>query len=358
MALRTGHGNGAGAPRIEVLPADELPEGVQGEALAPHRPERDGKGRFRPGARTAQSAGGAPARDLTRLARRLTLGSTLADPRFEPFAKAAAPFRKQHVTTLARNVGGGFCGTGPSSMVASYSLTEDMVIGGDPFVAWVFDLKRTFNGGTIFGSTVWFGDSVTFNGPLVAEAGASFSGGSHFLDSAEFHGPADFSDNVTVFGIASLQGGVNLSGAVNVYGPTSFAAAASASFAGTVELLGATTVPAPIGFADSGKVKWRNQTIAAAGNQSIVAAQVDTVLIPDGVMASGNSLTISDTGAANGMRVRFKSEDNANVVCVREPGGTALNGGLVGGVNTTTWIDVERIGGVWKLTGAGRDSYT
>jgi hypothetical protein len=95
---------------------------VQGAALAPHRPERDGKGRFRPGARTAQSAGGTTGRDLTRLARRLTLGATLADPRFEPFAKAATAFRKQHVTTLARNVGGGHCGTGPSSMVASAAL--------------------------------------------------------------------------------------------------------------------------------------------------------------------------------------------------------------------------------------------
>jgi hypothetical protein len=28
MALRTGHGKGAGAPRIEVLPVDELPAGV------------------------------------------------------------------------------------------------------------------------------------------------------------------------------------------------------------------------------------------------------------------------------------------------------------------------------------------
>lgn len=122
MSLRNGHGNGAGAPRIEVLPPDELPQGVQGAPLAPHRPERDGKGRFRPGARTAQAAGGATARDMTRLARRLTLGTTLADPRFKPFAKAAAAFRKQHVTTLARNVGGGHCGTGPSSMVASAAL--------------------------------------------------------------------------------------------------------------------------------------------------------------------------------------------------------------------------------------------
>src|SRR4051812_8611839 len=119
MSLRNGHGNGAGTPRIEVLPADELPQGVQGEALAEHRTERDGSGRFRPGARTAQSAGGASSRDMTRLARRLALGDTLSDPRFEPFLKAARAFRAHHVTDLARTVGGGVCGAAPASIIAS-----------------------------------------------------------------------------------------------------------------------------------------------------------------------------------------------------------------------------------------------
>jgi len=122
MALRNGHGNGAGTPRIEVLPADELPQGVQGEALAEHRPERDGAGRFRPGARTAQSAGGASSRDMTRLARRLSLGASMADQRFEPFLRAARAFRAHHVTELARNVGGGQCGAAPASIIASAAL--------------------------------------------------------------------------------------------------------------------------------------------------------------------------------------------------------------------------------------------
>ena len=43
MALRTGHGNGAGMPRVEVLPVDELPQCVQGEPLADHTHERDAK---------------------------------------------------------------------------------------------------------------------------------------------------------------------------------------------------------------------------------------------------------------------------------------------------------------------------
>lgn len=120
---RTAHGKGASAlVRIEAPPVDELAEGVQGEPLAEHRQERDGAGRFRPGARTAQAAGGASSREMTRLARRLTLGDALSDPRFEPFARAARAFRKAHITALARDVGGGHCGTGPASIIASASM--------------------------------------------------------------------------------------------------------------------------------------------------------------------------------------------------------------------------------------------
>jgi hypothetical protein len=122
VTLRSGHGNGAGAPRIEVLPVDELPQGVQGEALAEHRAERDGAGRFKPGARTAQSAGGSSSRETTSLARRLAVGGVVADERFKPFLRAASAFRKHHVTTLARTVGGGRCGAAPASIVASAAL--------------------------------------------------------------------------------------------------------------------------------------------------------------------------------------------------------------------------------------------
>lgn len=122
MALRSGHGNGAGSPRIEVLPPDELPAGVQGEALAEHRAERQDDGTFRPGARTAQSAGGSASREMTRLARRLTLGDSLSDPRFEPYARAARAFRRAQVTLLARAVGGGHCGPAPASIIASAAL--------------------------------------------------------------------------------------------------------------------------------------------------------------------------------------------------------------------------------------------
>lgn len=48
MALRTGHGNGAGVPRIEVLPPDELPLPATASGISPAAPpaERGPAGRL------------------------------------------------------------------------------------------------------------------------------------------------------------------------------------------------------------------------------------------------------------------------------------------------------------------------
>jgi hypothetical protein len=75
MALRNGHGTGSGVPRVEVLPADELPQGVQAPALASARGERRPDGTFAPGARTMQAAGGRATAGKTRLTARLGLAS-------------------------------------------------------------------------------------------------------------------------------------------------------------------------------------------------------------------------------------------------------------------------------------------
>jgi hypothetical protein len=119
MALRNGHGTGAGVPRVEVLPVDELPNGVQANEQAPSTSERRPDGRWTPGARTDQRAGGRSRAGATRLARRLGLSALPDDATFAPYRRAAADFRRAHCTTLARSVGGGHCGPGPSSIVAS-----------------------------------------------------------------------------------------------------------------------------------------------------------------------------------------------------------------------------------------------
>jgi hypothetical protein len=122
MALRTPHGNARNvslAPRVEVMPADELPRGVQATEQAAGTGERTASGRWAKGARTAQSAGGKARAGATRLSRRMGLAGLDDDPAFAPYKRAASDFRRAHVMVLARTVGGGHCGPAPSSIVAS-----------------------------------------------------------------------------------------------------------------------------------------------------------------------------------------------------------------------------------------------
>lgn len=125
MTLRNGHGTGAGQPRVEVLPADELPVGVP----APSRNDqaeirRDALGRpaDAESARQLSSLGGQASAGKSRLARRVALGETFSDPRFAPYAGAARAFRRLHVRQLAQGVGGGHCGPAPASIIASAAL--------------------------------------------------------------------------------------------------------------------------------------------------------------------------------------------------------------------------------------------
>lgn len=125
MSLRTGHGKGAGSPRIETLPIDELPAGIPDPTACDQAEvRRDSLGRLADSqsAQALGAKGGKAKAGKTRLAARLGLGETFADPRFEPYARAASAFRTAQVAELARSVGGGFCGPAPSSMVGSASI--------------------------------------------------------------------------------------------------------------------------------------------------------------------------------------------------------------------------------------------
>lgn len=144
MTLRKGHGNGAGVPRVEVLPADELPVGVPGEARTESPRDRAEAGRFARGNALARLGGRARA-GKTRLADRLGLRKLPEGAAFAQYKAAAVSFRRAQCAALAANVGGGYCGPAPSSMVASAALqlawsryiADEAAIKGDPDLALV-----------------------------------------------------------------------------------------------------------------------------------------------------------------------------------------------------------------------------
>lgn len=122
MALRSGHGRGAGVPRIEVLPVDELPAGLAVvkpyEQALPRPPYAAGSAE----AREAGRRGGKRKAGTTALASGIGLAKAFSDPTFAPYRRAAEHFAKLHVRRLADSVGGGECGPAPSSIIWSAGL--------------------------------------------------------------------------------------------------------------------------------------------------------------------------------------------------------------------------------------------
>jgi hypothetical protein len=143
VTLRSGHGHRAGTgPRVEVLPADELPAGVPVAAHQESPRDRGKAGRFAPG-NTLSRAGGLAKRGTSRLTNRLGLSNLSAGDAFAPYRKSASTFRRVQCAELARTVGGGVCGPGPCSVVASAALalawsrflSDEAARTGDPDLA-------------------------------------------------------------------------------------------------------------------------------------------------------------------------------------------------------------------------------
>ena len=108
MTMRNGHGNGAGSPRVEVLPPDELPAAKPGD---PVRPQRDATGRFLPG-----NAAGAAKRVKPGI--RGALGLDKSDPRYRVFARWGARYGAYRRRELAQ-VHGGSISAGVGAIVES-----------------------------------------------------------------------------------------------------------------------------------------------------------------------------------------------------------------------------------------------
>jgi hypothetical protein len=117
MTLRTGHGSGAGVPRIEVMPVDELPAGLP-EHTGPYTAaDRGAGGRFAPGNRLAAKGGRLKAGALA-IVRGLGLADSAASE-IAPYLSHAESWRRAKLSELAATVGGGRCGAGVSSIVAT-----------------------------------------------------------------------------------------------------------------------------------------------------------------------------------------------------------------------------------------------
>ena len=109
MALRTGHGSGKGSPRIEVMPADELPSAIGSNAVETHRGTH---GHFGPNNPFGASKRVRPGK---------LGGVDTSDPRFRPFRNWARRYAGHRRAELAK-AHGGEISAGVGAIVESAAL--------------------------------------------------------------------------------------------------------------------------------------------------------------------------------------------------------------------------------------------
>lgn len=124
MALRKGHGNGAGVPRIEVLPADELPAPIP---ALPEQVERRADGTLaNPEAAKALGAkGGLAKAQKKKLLQGMGLVDMAEDNSFTPYYKAAQAWLEAEVGVYAAMCGGAL-GPGPSALLGNAAIALAM----------------------------------------------------------------------------------------------------------------------------------------------------------------------------------------------------------------------------------------
>lgn len=120
MTLRTGHGNGAGSPRIEVQPPDEQAQPLV-DLAAPLNFRSDGTIGDKATAKALGEKSGAVRRARTALTTAMGLGELANDAAFIPYRDAGDHFIEQHIAVLAKTAGGSV-GPGPSSIIASAAV--------------------------------------------------------------------------------------------------------------------------------------------------------------------------------------------------------------------------------------------
>lgn len=122
MAIRSPHGRAAelgSGPRVEVLPADELPTGVPAEHPDPAGEERGPDGRFRPGNSRLSAKGGRVKKNRVELARSLGIEDLTASDEWKPYLRSAEEFIRAELRHLQERIGAGDLPPSVSAMVVS-----------------------------------------------------------------------------------------------------------------------------------------------------------------------------------------------------------------------------------------------
>lgn len=268
----------------------------------------------------------------------------------------------------------------------AYSLQTDILVGGSPGVDWVFDLPVTFNGPLVANDGVYLGsnsaDAVIVNAQALFFSTVEFQDPVAFTDDVNYYDPvyyhslAQYLGNCEMFGnvymgstsadlllvsaTSSFEGPVSFNEPVDVYDTWAFHAGFSvvgtASFANPVELNGGAVIKSPVSFTNEGRIPQRQAIGVNAALTQYSSRHYDHVFFPAGTLTGADiNAKIDDTGAADGDRMRFSTNDTSSaLVQILNPGNTVIAQIKYNASGDVFAVDVERIAGTWRIVGSSK----
>lgn len=272
----------------------------------------------------------------------------------------------------------------------TYSLTENMTVGGAPGIYWHFTTQVTFAdkvfgfggieaygpmylGGSDFllvDKDVRFFQNATFEDETSFSAAAFFNNDVQIGDSsgdalwvnaeADFYAPVDFWGAASLHGyttIGDLGGSdfliVNATGTYN--GQQTFAAPVTftggAAFNTTPATFSATATFFNVWGSGSGGAQVKRFVDAPDANATFSPRSCDVLMLPAGSPAASRTYTIDDTGASDGMEMLIVARTGIQPMVIKEPGGSVLESSMSTNTGQVLQMRVRRQGGSWEAFG-------
>lgn len=251
----------------------------------------------------------------------------------------------------------------------AYALQADLTIGGAPGAEVQFDLPVGFSEQVLIQDlevhgAVWITGSLlnidsavvtvgnTGADAFTVEAFSQFNDIVNFNAGAYFNDDASFAQDIDVNGSADFGGPVSFhDGTVTMgaSGADAFTVNAFSTFNGIAIFGGSTFLGGATTSSGAGYIKARRvsrQAIGGNADASYSPVSYDHVHVPAGTLGAARNYTIDDTGAADGDRMEFSTQDVGFAINVKKPGGVQI-AQIVG--NTHMSCVVERIVGIWTL---------
>jgi hypothetical protein len=268
-----------------------------------------------------------------------------------------------------------------SASGGTYALTADMLVGGAPGADWTFNLPVNLNSDlAAYGPVTLLSDLNVLGLSSLSDVSCNLLDvyqDAHFHDIAYYHSLAQFigncemlgnvfmghasSDFLLVSATADFEGPTSFNDPVHAYDTFTFHGAtafqgATAFNGGGVTITTALTIGVPVSLTLDGRIPKRQAIGTSAVNTNFAPRTYDHVYWPAGTFSGGDiNAKIDDTGAVNGDRIRFSSNNAAvSYVQVLDPSGGVLAQIRYNASGETFAVDVERVAGVWRVVGASQ----